>query len=270
VAWTPGEWREARALEGPYVDVPDHLANFLTGWLCRQLTTPAVVRHVALVHRIPVADPATDFSPAQGRLIDAAVRDSRLMLNMIETVLTDTGWVPGRARDLESILAAGGSAYTVRNDELGLEMRVLPEARDAVKSVIAAASSATSVGPHLAGAWNAAFSISPDPVKSYSESIKAVEAAAAPVLTPNDSLATLGKLIGHLAANIDSWHMAVPDGTDPSIATVLAMMRTLWDGQTSRHGGTSPTMPETVESAQAAIFIATALAQWFGAGLVRS
>lgn len=54
---------------------------------------------------------------------------------------------------------------------------------------------------HLGKAWAAAFDQEPNPSTAYSEAIKAVEAAAIPVVLPNDPLATLGKVVGELRAN---------------------------------------------------------------------
>ncbi|MFI6986560.1 hypothetical protein ACIBSV_49580 [Embleya sp. NPDC050154] len=45
-----------------------------------------------------------------------------------------------------------------------------------------------------------------------------------------------------------------------------AMMQLLWDGQTSRHGKQTPTRPETLEEARAAVHAAAILVQWFVSG----
>ncbi|WP_226652833.1 hypothetical protein [Streptomyces hydrogenans] len=46
------------------------------------------------------------------------------------------------------------------------------------------------------------------------------------------------------------------------------MMRALWEGQTSRHGGQTPTPPETLEAARAGVHLAATLVQWFVSGAV--
>ena len=270
VAWVPGKWRDALALEGPFPDVPQHIEEMLYRWVEAALRDGTeTTRTVALTHRIPIPEPTLALAPAVARIMQTVTSDVTLLLTYAETILDlavqqDTL----RILQLKIILDGGNSAYTLRSDWHGLELRVLPEARDAVESVIASARD-TSVGAHLANAWNEAFGLSPDPVKSYAESIRAVEAAAAPVLTPKDKNATLGTLIGHLDTNLGAWRMAVPDGTaTSSISTVLAMMRTLWQGQRGRHAGVLPTQSETAESAQAAVFVASALAQWFVGGYI--
>jgi hypothetical protein len=213
--WKPGEWRDDPALQGPFDDVPDHLVNLLTGWVERGLSSPEAVGYLALTFRITITDPNTYFVQARVDLMKATYSDPELLLSFTDALLGRSGWANGRGTELEGILAMAGSAYAIRSDWLGLEMRVLPEARDAVAAAIASMPTTSSIGEHLAAAWKAAFSISPDPVKAYSEAIKAVEAAAAPVLTPNDSLATLGKLIGHLAGNLGAWNMVISKGNRP-------------------------------------------------------
>jgi hypothetical protein len=53
------------------------------------------------------------------------------------------------------------------------------------------------------------------------------------------------------------------------VETVLVMMRQLWEGQTSRHGGATPTRPETVEESKAALHLGAALVQWGVSGAFR-
>lgn len=45
-------------------------------------------------------------------------------------------------------------------------------------------------------------------------------------------------------------------------------MRTLWDGQTSRHGNQGGTVSESLDSARAGVHFAAALVQWFTSGAV--
>lgn len=48
-----------------------------------------------------------------------------------------------------------------------------------------------------------------------------------------------------------------------SVAPVTAMMRMLWQGQTSRHGSREPTRKETLVEAEMAVQLASALVLWF-------
>jgi hypothetical protein len=104
----------------------------------------------------------------------------------------------------------------------------------------------------------------------YGEAIKAVEAAAHAVLEPNQRLSTLGKMRGHLRANLNQFSLVIkgPDGRGDT-GPLLGCISLLWDGQTSRHGSSSPTRPETLEEAVMAVHLAVMLVQWFTSGAVR-
>ncbi|MGA5699876.1 hypothetical protein [Peterkaempfera bronchialis] len=174
------------------------------------------------------------------------------------------------ARDLEHILTEGGSEYRVADDLGSLEQRVDGTVREAV--IVAQHSAHTakagSAADHLKEAWQAAYGRDPQPAVAYSQSIKAVESAAHGVLEPNNAKATLGTMIGTLRGAPNKFQTAIegPNGGEPT--AVLGMLQLLWQGQTSRHGGQTPTRPETQEAAEMAVHLAATLVQWFTAGAV--
>ncbi|MET7664736.1 hypothetical protein ABZS99_39015 [Streptomyces sp. NPDC005463] len=61
--------------------------------------------------------------------------------------------------------------------------------------------------------------------------------------------------------------LSTPPGEDP-IAPDEEAMRSLWRGQTSRHGGQAATVPESLEAARAGVHLAAMLVQWFVSGAV--
>ncbi|MFE7586430.1 hypothetical protein ACFU5Y_33240 [Streptomyces gardneri] len=82
------------------------------------------------------------------------------------------------------------------------------------------------------------------------------------------SKATLGTLLGEIKNARHKFVAAIPStGGDP-IGPAEAMMRALWDGQTSRRGGQTPASPETLKSARAGVHLAATLLQWFVSGVV--
>lgn len=190
-----------------------------------------------------------------------------LLLDLIEALLK----VPAvhnnfyATQSIDDLLKAGNSAYRINSDRDGLEMRLAPGVKETVEEAINAVSPASSAGTHLTQAWNLAYGRSPNPGNSFSEAIKAVEAAAIPVVQPTNAKATLGTVIGELRANPGKWKFEI-DGKQPGVETVLSMASLLWDGQTSRHGGVNPTRSETPEEARAAVHLAAALVQWFVSG----
>ncbi|MFF3843455.1 hypothetical protein [Streptomyces sp. NPDC001930] len=172
---------------------------------------------------------------------------------------------------LTMLLDNANSAYRVADDGGGLELRVSPGVSEALRQTVtdaAASPSAGSAADHLTAAWTAAYGLRPDPVGAYSESIKAVEAAAHAVIEPNNDKATLGSMLGEIKNARHKFVAAILSPRGDAIAPAEAMMRALWDGQTSRHGSQTPTAPETLESARAAVHLAATLVQWFVSGAV--
>ncbi|MGW6925169.1 hypothetical protein ACWGA9_28515 [Streptomyces sp. NPDC054950] len=170
-------------------------------------------------------------------------------------------------RELQELLDDGRSAYTLRPDEAGLYQRVDPTAEALAAAAITSAGqdpARGSAGAHLNRAWTAAYALHPDPVRAYSDAIKAVESAAHATVEPNNRKATLGSMIKVMENTRARWVVSV--GHEPSSAgaeTVERMMRLLWTGQTSRHGGSHPTRDETVAEARAAVNLAVALLNIF-------
>ncbi|MCU1437884.1 MAG: hypothetical protein JWP66_971, partial [Naasia sp.] len=149
------------------------------------------------------------------------------------------------------MLEIGNSAYAVNPHGDALQMRVEPSVQQQV--VDAVANAVGSAGDHLASAWNHSYGRKHDAPKAYSEAIKAIEAAAAPIVSPKNAKATLGTMIADVRQKPGKWllEVAVPDG----MTTVADMMDLIWKGQTSRHGGLAPTREETPDEAQTAVHL---------------
>ncbi|MFJ6986750.1 MULTISPECIES: hypothetical protein [unclassified Streptomyces] len=173
--------------------------------------------------------------------------------------------------ELQQLLDDGRSAYTLRADQAGLRQRVDPTVEALAKAAVTRDQDPArgSAGDHLKRAWTAAYALHPEPGKAYGEAIKAVEAAAHVTVEPNNSKATLGTMIKVMENTRDRWVVGI--GSEPSSAaaeTVARMMRLLWTGQTSRHGGSHPTREETTTEARAAVHLAVALLNFFTDGLL--
>lgn len=270
--------------DGPFEGVPVHLLVPLREWAAGALEhegfidalseegpyfdEDAAARAVCLQLRIPTRPGSSMYLNA---LTSTAGED---LLDVVDAILSLTA--EAKIKDLQSLrllttlLDRGGSAYRINEAADGLEERVAPAVRDAVRQSIADAaisSSAGSAADHLAAAWQAAYGRGPDPVRSYSESVKAVESATKAVIEPNNSKATLGSMLGVVRNSRQRFATAIPSPGNP-IAPVEAMMRTLWEGQTSRHGSDTPTVPESLEAARAGVHLAAVLVQWFTSGAV--
>ncbi|MER6364423.1 hypothetical protein [Kitasatospora sp. NPDC001527] len=252
--------------EAPYEGVPRHLLQPLQRWVRSHFSSSQDDDAEDMCLRLRIAVP----SGGNPTLVLTAM-DGMDLLDVVDAILAheeeDMGGDPDG--ELARVLDGGGSAYQVNDEGNGLEERVTPAVREAVRTTITdanALSAAGSAGDHLSMAWQAAYGLEPDPVRVYSEAIKAVECAAHAVVQPNHARATLGTMIGELRSKPQLFTAAVP--RSQGIGVVEMMMSTLWDGQTSRHGKQSPTVPETLESARAALHLAAVLVQWFTSGAV--
>jgi hypothetical protein len=194
----------------------------------------------------------------------AGEADDTVLLDVIDATLAD-GVRKSDARELDRLLADGGSAWRVADDAAALERRVNPIATKALRRTTGTAAS------HLKAAWSAAYGRHPDPSRAYSQAIKAVETSYIPVVLPRDRLATLGKVIGELNQNAPRWQLAInaPGGAPADISTLLAMLRLLWQGQIDRHGGNGPAIAITAPAAEAAVHLAVTLVQWCESGAIQ-
>ena len=186
-------------------------------------------------------------------------------------------------KELGHDLSKGGSAYEVAVEDLPdgrqrfrLQDRVPQAVRDAAESAM----KLDRAGDHLRRAWNAAFRHAPSPGEAYSQAVKAVEVAARPILTPNDETATLGRMLGEYRAREASFELALVGAGDsrqgkrgdvPGVAIARLMTQLLWTSQHDRHGKQDQNAPIEVSQAeaQAAVYLAVTLVQWFSTGVIR-
>ncbi|MGA5711173.1 hypothetical protein ACPCK8_32670 [Streptomyces cellulosae] len=263
--------------DGPFEDVPEHLLVPLQDWVRETLSypyddnmIPDEQRALAICLRLRMP-PYRDTFSGPSYVEALAGTTGAQLLDVVDAVLHARAASNLDRDSLKSILDDAGSAYRVNDAEDGLEEQVAPAVRDAVRQTIgdaAAGPAAGSAADHLAAAWRAAYGRSPDPVRAYSEAIKAVECAAHAVVQPNNAKATLGTMLGEIKNARHKFSAAIPSPAGDPIAPAEAMMRALWDGQTSRHGAQTTTVPETLEAARAGVHLAAALVQWFVSGAV--
>jgi hypothetical protein len=191
--------------------------------------------------------------------------DDALTLSFVDFLIAKLGKVqgtswPGR---LEDVLQRSGSAWRVGQREgcAGLERRVALGAQEAAEELMSRAGDA---GKLLSEAWHAAFGIDPDPDKAYKKAILAVEAAGAPVVSQADKKNTLGKMASVMRDQ--GWGLPLQEDADnPSKDVLWKMCRALVSGETARHGANGY-RPSTQEEAEAAVFLAVPLVQFFHSG----
>ncbi|MGW1504763.1 hypothetical protein ACWCQW_40875 [Streptomyces mirabilis] len=266
---------EASLNDGPYDGVPQHLASPLQAWVSSALHVNSSIEEETLAEAVSLRLRITVPPRYRAAQYLCSINDE-VLLDTIDEILAVWSLVgrgdPRLVEELDFLLDQGGSAYCVSEQKSGLENRVVPAVREALNEAISQAAanhSAGSAAEHLAFAWKAAYGRQPDPERAYSEAIKAVESAGHSVIQPNHAKATLGTMLGEIgnARTKFSTVITTPAGKDP-IAPIEGMMRTLWDGQTSRHGKKTATVPETLEAARAGVHLAAALVQLFSSGAV--
>lgn len=142
----------------------------------------------------------------------------------------------------------------------------LPEGVEATL-VSAAQDANASAGIHLSNAIREATTLDGKTSTVMTEGIRAVEAAAGPVVTPRDQRFALSKIVSALRAK-SGWSLVLQrrdDDVPDHQAILIGMLETLAFAQRDRHSGSAP----SAEEAQAHMMLAAALVGWFSTGAVR-
>lgn len=291
-AWQPLSRRHISTRERALFEgVPDHLIRPLKTWIAGYLEDrPELTERVALQMRVALGTP----DPQQ---LVALVSDSdpSKLLDVVDVVLhldkslwwdldvagpepkAEAGladWIPSfgwpkgsRAAAVERLaemLMDAGSAFEVDWRQRCLQHRV-----DVTVTTAAEQAMSMDSGSHLQASWAATYGRHPDPSKAYDEAIRAVEAAAIPVLLPTEATATLGKVLAHLTQAGNKWELAIEGPTGGDIAPLTEMIRLLWKGHIARHAGSLTFRPQHQDEAQMAVHLAATLVHWFTTGAVR-
>lgn len=94
-----------------------------------------------------------------------------------------------------------------------------------------------------------------------------------PVVSPNNTKATLGTMLGDLKSSTDKYAIELlpADGTVVSFDVVRSMCQLLWKSQPERHGTPEERIHSNVsqKAAEGAVHLAATLMQWFTSGVVR-
>lgn len=208
-------------------------------------------------------------------LVDYMREDEDFCLDVVDLLLRDLSWQADRQKvvQLAKIMLESGSAYQVSargEGVFGFELQ-----RRVSETVAASAEKAFQAGrpgDHLRMAWRATYGRSPNANEAYDQAVRAVEAAAQPIVSPSNPKATLGTIITALRDKPAKWQVVLdtPGGFD-EVGVVQVMAELLWKGHTTRHGTADPAAPivHTQEQAEAAVHLAVLLVQWFTSGTIR-
>ena len=218
--WVPlsARGRTQGAVETLYEGVPNHMRNSLMEWINMMMFSSDIIRNdilleferrtkTAMQYR---ADPESRF----GAILVRCERGDEFTLDLVDFLVRFAIRSDDERTVLALILAQSGSAWKVVTENLEVETGILgkiPQKRSKLErrvsehAVMAAQQvidSSGRPGEHLRTAWGLIYGRQPDPNGAFLEAVKAVEAAAVPVISPNNKKATLGTMLGELKVKL--------------------------------------------------------------------
>lgn len=264
-------------LDEPTEGLPPYLAGPLVDWLRARCWDgyrgrTRVDELTALQLSFKLEQPLNRFntSATVDDLLERVAEDEEFGLDVIDYFLhylrsftDETEAYDELAGEANEILRLGGSVWEVaRGDDDGsfqLSRRAVGPVREAIESV----PSSTRAHQHLVAAWNRLSGRNPDASGAYREAVRAVEAAAKPIVLPSNDKATLGTMIAAIRDKPGKWNLRLGEVED-----ARRMMEAIWTGQLDRHGTDDEAVPLNVslDEADAAFAISLSLVRLFVGG----
>lgn len=242
----------------PQEGVPEYMKSRVFEWIFEQMDDD-VLSHLELAFRL---NPPLDWSSrgsAMDEFTDRLNESDVFILDVVDFLVSERAQV-WRIDELEGLLEVAGSVWEAVRDDQGrrLQRRAIGPISDAMVEI---GSVSARTETHLRASWSKIMGRNPDPTGAYREAVKAVEVAAKPVVSPNDPVPTLGKMIQALNDKPDKWETVIFGG----VPSVSALARDLWKGQSDRHGNDDDDVPISVSmvEADAAFYMALTLSRLF-------
>lgn len=266
--------------QGPYEGVPDHLEVPLDLWARSVLgQNGELVVLAATTLRIELSRGLIEFEGLLPTFWTAIGEDRDLLLQLVHFLTYNHAQQMTKQSDyegpkaasvvqLERLLRAGGSIWTVAADASGLMRRVDATTKEQYVEVV---SSGDAASIELIAAWGHAYSFKPDPSDCWDHCIKALEELLKPIVTPGNTAATLGGVLHVLTTQKSAHSFALRDNglnhvTDP-YDTLRELLRLVWPNP-DRHGGPHSRVP-TVDEARGVLATTITIAQWAREGLIK-
>ena len=252
--------------------VPDGLRPSMIGWICSQLchtTQRGETLSLSIVRRLErqinhaFADEDED-DPTIDDVQWELKEDEELLLNAADSLLQYCSREP--ADHLERYLVEARSAYCVGRDGASRYQLQLRQALEVTFLLEAAIAGEDRASQHLTMAWSKCFGRDADPKGAYTDAVMAIEVAAKPIVTPNDTRATLGKMCAAIRTKPAKWE--TDSNCKESVETIRAMMEMVWTGQ-PRHGDSTAELDVPQPAAEMAVHLAALLVSWFRSGQIR-
>lgn len=273
-AWVPLSVRTgARQPFAPVEGVPGFLWNYLRNWIKDAIRDDAQTGiDIDLTLRLNVQRFINDY-PTVGDVVAAALekplRNQVALLDVIDWLLHRG---KGPAETLERLLATAGHVLRVSPDGDGLVQRLDPSAWALYQHATRPQDAASD---HMHEAWTLTFGQHPKPGQGWGEAVKAVECLLKPVVSPNDSKATLGKMTAAIRNGHDKWTCALPSrdlkvnghqAVKPGLEVLTDCLATI-GYQPGRHGGDDTGQVEQV-TAESMVLLATTVLGWLRNGVL--
>lgn len=275
-------------LDEPYEGLPAHLRQPVIGWVdaaywpgrhhpnSGEPSLP-LLRELQLSMRLAAPLDLRNGGSALNDVLERMEHDEAFALDVVDftlffiTILLPHSFADS-VSDLDHVLWAGGSAWETAaaeplhdeddSDHWQLSRRAIGPVRDAIDELPAS----SRAHQHLVAAWNRLVGRNPDPSAAYREAVRAIEAAAKPIVEPRNDRATLGTMLRVLRdAPTGRFQPRLGD-----IEDIERMMRLVWTNQRDRHGTDDDQTPFTVslEDADVAVHLALTLTRLFAGGHV--
>lgn len=273
-AWVPLSVRTgARQPFAPVEGVPGFLWNYLRNWIKDAIRDDAQTGiDIDLTLRLNVQRFINGY-PTVGDVVAAALekplRNQVALLDVIDWLLHRG---KGSAETLERLLATAGHVLRVSPDGDGLVQRLDPSAWALYQHATRPQDAASD---HMHEAWTLTFGQHPKPGQGWGEAVKAVECLLKPVVSPNDSKATLGKMTAAIRNGHDKWTCALPSrdlkvnghqAVKPGLEVLTDCLATI-GYQPGRHGGDDTGQVEQV-TAESMVLLATTVLGWLRNGVL--
>lgn len=273
-AWVPLSVRTgARQPFAPVEDVPGFLWNYLRNWIKDAIRDDAQTGiDIDLTLRLNAQRFINDY-PTVGDVVAAALekplRNQVALLDVIDWLLHRG---KGSAETLERLLATAGHVLRVSPDGDGLVQRLDPSAWALYQHATRPQDAASD---HMHEAWTLTFGQHPKPGQGWGEAVKAIECLLKPIVSPNDSKATLGKMTAAIRNSHDKWTCALPSRdlkvnghqtVKPGLEVLTDCLATI-GYQPGRHGGDDTGQVEQV-TAESMVLLATTVLGWLRNGVL--
>ena len=273
-AWVPLSVRTgARPPFAPVEGVPGFLWNYLRNWIKDAIRDDAQTGiDIDLTLRLNAQRFINDY-PTVGDVVAAALekplRNQVALLDVIDWLLHRG---KGSAETLERLLATAGHVLRVSPDGDGLVQRLDPSAWALYQHATRPQDAASD---HMHEAWTLTFGQHPKPGQGWGEAVKAIECLLKPIVSPNDSKATLGKMTAAIRNSHDKWTCALPSRdlkvnghqtVKPGLEVLTDCLATI-GYQPGRHGGDDTGQVEQV-TAESTVLLATTVLGWLRNGVL--